>query len=156
MSLKTLDQTMILLDLYREALHKFVESKHVCVKVLSSRMRSIEILLVWVGYSIAFNDVFGATIMNGFGVALRFTDLRHLLLQDSAHIKVMERVSKFLRRHSVDGVDDMGIFSTRSEQNWNSPTFLLGARFANTHLNEIWTKKARMQQIALRSIGTKF
>ena len=142
MSLKKLDQTMILLDLYREALHKFVESKHVCVKVLSNRMRSIELLLVWVGYCMAFNAVSGAhaTIMNGFGVALRFSDLRHLLLQDSAHIKVMKRVAKFLRRHRVDGMD---IFSTRSEQKWNSPTFLLGARFGKTHLNEIWQKESK-------------
>ena len=48
MSLKNLDQIMILLDLYREALNTFVESKHGCVKVLSNRMRSIELLLVWV------------------------------------------------------------------------------------------------------------
>jgi len=78
--------------------------------------------------------------MNGFGVALRFADLRHLLLQDSVHIKVMERVAKFLRRHSVDGMD---VFSTRSEQNWDSATFLLGANYAKMHLNEIWQKESK-------------
>jgi hypothetical protein len=177
MELEELGHMVILLDLYREALTVAIDIKSVkhlvnpkrrieliLVKHLVNRMRSIELILVWVGYCATFNAVKHkhCDIMNGFGVALRFSDLRHLVLQDRQHIEVMKRVALFLDRHSVT---NMEVFSTRKDQDWNSPTFLLGEKFSRIHLNAVlqreksdaaervakhWTEVKRKQALARR------
>lgn len=130
--LKDLDSMVTLIDHYREALAKVIQEKS--VKALVIRMRSTELLLVWVGYCCTFNAVKHkhSDIMSGFGVALRFTDLRHISLQDQEHIEVLQRVASFLERHSITNMD---LFSTRSPQNWNAPTFLFAAKFGAKHLS---------------------
>jgi hypothetical protein len=134
MELEELDPMVTLLDLYREALNVAVKVKS--VEHLVNRMRSIEVILVWVGYCATFNAVKHKHyyIMNGFGVALHVSDLRHLVLQDRQHIEVMQRVALFLDRHSVT---NMEVFSTRESQDWGSPTFLLGGEFSRIYLNDV-------------------
>ena len=138
MELKELGPMVTLLDLYREALNVAIDIKS--VKHLVTRMRSIEVILVWVGYCAAFNTVKHkhCNIMNGFGIALRVSDLRHLVLQDRQHIEVMQRVALFLDRHRVA---NMEVFSIKESQNWNSPTFSLGEKFSRIHLNGVLQKE---------------
>ena len=69
MNLKDLGQMVKLLDLYREALENAIKIKS--MKHLVNRIRSIEVVLVWVGYCAAFHAVKNkhSCVMNGFGVA---------------------------------------------------------------------------------------
>ena len=75
MDLKELGCLVQLLDLYREALHSIPTTKSDNMKSFMNRMKSVELLLVWVGYCAAFNTVrsMHIGIAEGFGVALRFT-----------------------------------------------------------------------------------
>ena len=140
MDLKELGCLVQLLDLYREALHSIPTTKSDNMKSFRNRMKSVELLLVWVGYCAAFNTArsMHIGIVEGLGVALRFSDLRHLVLQFSEHIKVMERVALFLKHNSVKNKE---IFASRDSQNWNSPTFDLAFKFGDTHLRGILQKE---------------
>jgi hypothetical protein len=130
------------LDCYRESVNHCVsssEAKH--FSSLHVRMRSIELLATWLVYCIIFKatrSIF-PTVLEGFGVALRFQDLSHLVLQDEKHIVVLKRVIHFLGENHVG--EDKEVFSMRHDQGWDSATFEMGLRYSKLFLSSTLAKE---------------
>ena len=143
LDLLNLKKVADLLDIYRESVnHSFSqksEARH--VSSLHVRMRSIELLAAWLVYCIAFTATRASypDVLEGYGVALRFQDLSHLVLQDEKHIVVLKRVVAFLGENHLG--DEKEIFSMRSPQNWNSATFDMGRRYSKLFLSSTLEKE---------------
>jgi hypothetical protein len=137
LAMNELGDVMELVDCYRQGVELFSKSNHVSTKHILNSMRSVELLLVWLSYCITFHAVYQGyqDVMSPFGVALNFTDLKYLVLHDSLHIKTMKRVAIFLHRHKVD---NMELFKMDEKQNWDSPTFEMGGKYALKYLYSIW------------------
>lgn len=159
--LEDLDAIMSLIDFYRESIQAYAKrvepkadyEKNMEIKsghVLLNSIRCVELLLVWLGYCLVYKSVsFHYTEeIRGFGVALRFDDLKYLVLHDSSQLKILERVAIFLKQNYIE---EMGLFSMQKEQNWDSPTLCFGQRYANKHLlsiheNEIENANHRIEK----------
>ncbi len=116
-----------LIDRYREASDKAMTLKS--AKRLFICMRSIEFILVWVGHCCTFNALKHkhSYTMSGFGVALRFADLRHLSLQDQEHIDRGHAESYFL--FGKPHCPEHGAILFQIASNWNPLIFLFAAKF---------------------------
>jgi hypothetical protein len=115
-----------------------------------TNLRCLEILVVWVSYCLVFNSVSKRypDILKGFGVAVRYADLQHLVLQTKSQRDVLERVVHFLNKNHVPGHD---IFSLRTHDSWDSATYEMGERFSEkelltTFLEEERDAKTRVDQ----------
>ena len=154
-----------LLDFYRESVKSFFsstsEAKH--ASSLLVRMRSVELLATWLVYCIAFNATRGMfpSVLQGYGVALHYQDLSHLVLQDEEHIVALKRVVRFLG--SNDFGESKEVFSMRHAQDWDSATFQMGHRYskaflsstlakekqdAKSRVNKHWLEVQRKQELA--------
>mmetsp|Transcript_13324 Transcript_13324/g.19955 ORF Transcript_13324/g.19955 Transcript_13324/m.19955 type:complete len:122 (-) Transcript_13324:753-1118(-) len=104
-------------------------------------MRSIELLATWLVYCIIFNATRGIfpEVFEGFGVALRFQDLSHLVLQDEKHIVDLKRVVHFLGKKHFG--EDKEVFSMRHDQDWDSATFQMGHRYSKLFLSSTLAKE---------------
>ena len=138
LSISVIDGIMSLVDDYRAAVHIYSQQN----SEILNRVRCVELLLVWVSYCAVFNAMIHVhDDMKGFGVALKYKDLKHLLLHDTTHLIVLERVARFLNAHTVD---DKDLFSTKEEEeNWTSPTFEMGEMYAKRHFESIWLKEKK-------------
>jgi hypothetical protein len=107
-----------------------------------TNLHCLEILVVWVSYCLVFNSISRKypDIMRGFGVALTFSDLQHLVLHNKMHRDVVERVVIFLHKNHVPNLD---IFSLRSHDSWNSATFKMGEKYSESHLLSIYEKQKK-------------
>jgi len=141
MPINDLGYLMSLLDSYREVVDSFAQKRCAAKGELIIQIRSIEVLVVWVGYCVLFNSIkiSHSSIIDGFGVALRFQDLKHLLLRDTTHILVLKSVASFLHDHYTS---EKELFSTReSNENWNSPTFEMVRRYAESKYKSIYDQE---------------
>ena len=153
------------MDFYRESVNSFFsstsEAKH--ASSLLVRMRSVELLATWLVYCIAFNATRGMfpSVLQGYGVALHYQDLSHLVLQDEEHIVALKRVVRFLG--SNDFGESKEVFSMCHAQDWDSATFQMGHRYskaflsstlakekqdAESRVNKHWLEVQRKQELA--------
>ena len=104
---------------------------------MKSYLRCLEILLVWVAYCLVFNAISRTYphVMKGFGVALDFSDLQHLVLHDKQHRDVLGRVVLFLHANRVPNRD---IFSLRTHDSWDSPTYEMGNIYSENYFKKIY------------------
>lgn len=110
---------------------------------VEARMKSIELLVVWMAYCLTFQSLrrHHPDIFDGFAVSLQYQDLKHLLIELPEQLEAMKSVSFFLQKHYDP---KMGIFTIRSEkcsnENWNSPTFSMGQRYSRKFLSHLLEK----------------
>jgi hypothetical protein len=123
----------VLVKSYRSVLHNFQSKYRTSSNEIATNLRCLEILVVWVSYCLVFNSVSKRypDIMKGFGVALRYSDLQHLVLQTKTQRDVLERVVYFLYKNHVP---DHDIFSLRTHDSWESATYEMGERFSEKML----------------------
>jgi hypothetical protein len=137
-----ISHVMELVDNYRSVVHDFLARIEQASQDKVTFLRSLEILVVWLSYCLVFNSISKGypKVMNGFGVALKHTDLQHLVLQDKKHRDVFERVVLFLHQNAVPNCD---IFSIRTDLSWNSATYEMGEKYSEINLLSIYetTKK---------------
>ncbi|GFH58370.1 hypothetical protein CTEN210_14846 [Chaetoceros tenuissimus] len=129
-----------ILDIYRDYVEKLLKMSKFA-KTRTVQFRSIELLATWLVYCVIFNGVRGhypTVMLREFGVALRYQDLRHLVLQNEKHGKVLLKIVSFLKRNYRK---DAEIFSIRKDQNWSSATFKMGTIYANKFLKLIYKKE---------------
>ena len=111
---------------------------------VEARMKSIELLVVWMAYCVTFQSLrrHHPDIFDGFAVSLQYQDLKHLLIELPEQLEAMKSVSFFLQKHYDP---KMGIFTRRSEkcsnENWNSPTFSMGQRYSRKFLSHLLEKE---------------
>jgi hypothetical protein len=100
---------------------------------MRTRMLSVELLIVWMAYCMTFQSILNhhTDILQGYGVCLRFQDVKHLLIEFPEHANALNLICRYLSEHTVDGRD---IFSKRYDENWNSPTFTLAHTYSTKFL----------------------
>jgi hypothetical protein len=140
LNLKNLWKVVELLNFYRRSVEIFF-ARHANASPLHVRMRSIELLATWLVYCIVFNATRAAhpEVLNGYGVALHYQDLSHLVLQAEEHIIVLKKVVVFLGNNYFG--EDKEIFSMRGSQDWNSATFQMGHLYSKLYLSAMLAKE---------------
>lgn len=129
-----------ILDIYREYVEKFLKMSKFA-KSRTVRFRSIELLATWLVYCVIFNGIRGhypKVLLNEFGVALRYQDLSHLVLQSEKHSKILLRIVSFLKTNCRENSE---IFCGRKDQTWSSATFKMGYLYTKSFLKEIYMKE---------------
>eukprot|EP00957_Ditylum_brightwellii_P037233 2818950-Ditylum_brightwellii.AAC.1 len=73
--------------------------------------------------------------MDGFGVALNYKDLKHLVLSDKRAVDTVQNVAEYLRMNGTSN----GIFSLKDEE----PSFKMAERYSRLYLNDRWQKEKK-------------
>ncbi|KAG2492053.1 hypothetical protein HYH03_009551 [Edaphochlamys debaryana] len=130
-------------DSYRLTLQRFLDTpaaKSAAAEgaLLRAELYSRELLVVWVAYCLihaAADHEYG--IVQQYGVALSYTDLRHLALSDRAAVDAALAVAAYLQRRTVPGRE---LFSLRDG---GSSTFEMARSFAasNSRLQQLWQQE---------------
>ena len=129
---------MKIVSKYRLVLKKVVVMKQ--VSYLETQLMSIEVLVVWVAYCVTFSylkEIF-PILMKDFGVAIDYTHLENLVLQDKRHIDVMLKVVSFLEQN-----DKRPLFSLKDNDSWDSGTHLFGESYAREYLKNVYDKEVQ-------------
>lgn len=129
---------MKIVSKYRLVLKKVVVMKQ--VSYLETQLMSIEVLVVWVAYCVTFSylkEIF-PILMKDFGVAIDYTHLENLVLQDKRHIDVMLKIVSFLEQN-----DKRPLFSLKDNDSWDSGTHLFGESYAREYLENLYDKEVQ-------------
>ena len=130
------DQAALLtvVDAYRTLLRSFLASPAGRGR-MQVEGRSREVLVVWVAYCLmdAAARKQHSGIMGGYGVALHWQDLRHLVLSDREAVSAALAVSAYLSEHTVP---DRELFSLR-DQGYATFAFAQAYAAADTSMKEI-------------------
>ena len=144
LNISNIANVMSLVDSYRSVLNDYLngERENSISKDMAVYVRCLEILLVWVSYCVVFNSISTTYphVMKGFGVALKFSDLQHLVLHDKRHRDVLERVVLFLHANHVPNRD---VFSIRTHDSWNSATYEMGHAYSENNFLSIYEKEQK-------------
>lgn len=102
-SSKVLSQLLQVVDEYRTILDVFIKSSEAAV-LMQTELRSREFVVTWIAYCCAFNCAKRkySAVMGGFGVSLKATDLRHLVLSSRKAVDAALCVGEFLTVHYTE------------------------------------------------------
>lgn len=107
-------EVVLLFDVIQEYRKIFHNSKAGLGKggLLLTELRSRELLVVWIAYCLAYaaaKHTFGHVMAN-VGVALRYSDLEHLVLSDHKSCSVLEKVAAFLNQNYLSEKNELFSF----------------------------------------------
>ncbi|KAG2492072.1 hypothetical protein HYH03_009568 [Edaphochlamys debaryana] len=132
-----------MVDTYRLTLQRFLDTPAVKSAaaegaLLRAELHSRELLVVWVAYCLihaAADQEYG--IVQQYGVALSYKDLRHLALSDRAAVDAALAVAAYLQRRTVPGRE---LFSLRDG---GTASFQLAREFAAScpRLQRLWQQE---------------
>jgi len=130
-----LERLLAVVNEYRKVFHSF-EGALDKGDLIMPELHSRELLVVWIAYCLAFATVKRSRsgIMSDVGVALKYSDLGHLVLSDENSWKVLMKVATFLNQNYYS--EKTELFSFRAP----TTTFHFAEDFARNDraLRRIW------------------
>lgn len=149
LSCSEVDAMVEVVDRYRAQLHAFHESA-ASQAVMQAGLRSRELLVVWVAY--CFTHAATCTehpVLLKYGAALRYVDLRHLVLSDKAAVDAALSVGAYLQQHTAvvagTAVAGNAVFSLRDG---SEATLCMALEYAegDPSMGEIWVSELALAE----------
>jgi hypothetical protein len=134
-----IEQMSDALNLYREVVDRFFRSEEHSA-LLQTELRSRELLVVWGAYCIVHSTlkIHYGDVVHGYGLAINYKDLCHLVLQEEKWRIGTSTVAKYVQENTVPK-REMFSLDTRAQDN----SFEIGRRYAKKYLMHIWDVEQR-------------